>query len=194
MIPLFALSTFLRALLLGSTAIALENMALRHQLAVLQRSVRRPRLSRWDRILWVGLSRCWAGWRSSLLIVRPATVLAWHRQGFQLYWRWKSLPGTCPSPKSHPPDLAAIRDPGLAARRRSNSTTALPAWRRCVSQLAAAIMARSNGRGDYAARRTYRWCRPPTSRIGTTFPSCGGSTGRSSGASLVRERWVRVRW
>jgi putative transposase len=78
MIPLFALSTFLRALLLGSTAIALENMALRHQLAVLQRSVRRPRLSRWDRILWVGLSRCWAGWRSSLLIVRPATVLAWH--------------------------------------------------------------------------------------------------------------------
>jgi hypothetical protein len=54
----------------------------------------------------------------------------------------------CPSPKSHPPDLAAIRDPRLAARRRSNSTTALPAWRRCVSQLAAAIMARSNGRGD----------------------------------------------
>jgi putative transposase len=50
----------------------------------------RPRLSRWDRIFWVWLSRCWAGWRSSLLIVRPATVLAWHRQGFQLYWRWKS--------------------------------------------------------------------------------------------------------
>ena len=61
----------------GSTAIALENLALRDQLAVLQRSVRRPRLSRWDRILWVGLSRCWAsGWRSSLLIVQPATVLA----------------------------------------------------------------------------------------------------------------------
>jgi len=90
MIPLFALSTFLRALLFGSTAIALENVALRHQLAVLQRSVRRPRLTRWDRIFWVWLSRCWAGWRSSLLIVQPATVLAWHRRGFQLYWRWKS--------------------------------------------------------------------------------------------------------
>jgi putative transposase len=85
MIPLFPLSAFLRALLFGSTAIALENLALRHQLAVLQRSCRRPRLSRWDRILWVWLSRCWAGWRSSLLIVQPATVLAWHRQGFQLY-------------------------------------------------------------------------------------------------------------
>jgi transposase InsO family protein len=90
MIPLFALWTFLRALLFGSTAIALENLALRHQLAVLQRSARRPRLSRWDRIFWVWLSRYWAGWRSSLLIVTPATVLAWHRRGFQLYWRWKS--------------------------------------------------------------------------------------------------------
>jgi hypothetical protein len=76
MIPLFALSTFLRALLFGSTAIALENVALRHQLAVLQRSVRRPRPSRRDRIFCVWLSRCWAAWRSSLLIIQPATVLA----------------------------------------------------------------------------------------------------------------------
>lgn len=84
--------TFLRAVLFGSAAIALENMALRHQLAVLQRSVPRPRLARWDRIFWfwVWLSHLWAGWRSSLAIVQPATVLAWHRQGFQLYWRWKS--------------------------------------------------------------------------------------------------------
>ena len=82
--------TVLRALLFGSTAIALENLALRHQLAVLQGSVPRPRLSRGDRILWVWLLRVWANWRSSLVIVQPATVLAWHRQGFQLYWRWKS--------------------------------------------------------------------------------------------------------
>jgi putative transposase len=106
MIPLFALSTFLRAVLFGSTAIALENVALRHQLAVLQRSVRRPRLSRWDRICWVWLSRCWAGWRSSLLIVQPATVLAWHRQGFQLYWRWKSKTNPVGRPKLD----AEIRD------------------------------------------------------------------------------------
>jgi putative transposase len=37
------------------------------------------------------LSRVWTDWRSSLVIVQPATVLAWHRRGFQLYWRWKSL-------------------------------------------------------------------------------------------------------
>ena len=82
--------TFLRVFFGGAAAIVLENLALRHQLAVLQRSVSRPRLRRSDRAFWVGLSRLWTRWRSSLLIVQPATVLAWHRKGFQLYWRWRS--------------------------------------------------------------------------------------------------------
>jgi len=92
MIFVFGGWSFLRALLSGSSAIALEHIALRHQLTVLQRSITRPRLTRWDRILWVWLARCWTDWQSSLLIVQPATVLAWHRQGFRLYWRWKSRP------------------------------------------------------------------------------------------------------
>ena len=91
--------TFVRALLFGSAAIALENLALRHQLLVLQRSVGRPRLSRGDRIFWVWLSRLWAGWRTTLVIVRPATVLAWHRRGFQFYWRWKSRPNPVGRPR-----------------------------------------------------------------------------------------------
>ena len=74
--------TFVRALLFGSAAIALENLALRYQLLVLQRPVRRPRLARWDRVFWVWLSRVWVSWRSSLVIVQPATVLTWHRQDF----------------------------------------------------------------------------------------------------------------
>ena len=90
MILAIGLWTFLRTLLTGSAAVALESLALRHQLLVLQRSVRRPRLARRDRVLWVWLSQVWAGWRSSLVIVQPATVLAWHRQGFRLYWRWRS--------------------------------------------------------------------------------------------------------
>jgi len=45
-----------------------------------------------DRIFWVWLSRIWTGWRSSLIIVQPATVVAWHRKGFPLYWRWTSRP------------------------------------------------------------------------------------------------------
>ncbi len=64
----------------------------RHQLLILQRSSRGHKLHlRWtERVLWVWLSRLWNEWRSALLIVRPETVIAWHRQGFRLYWRWKS--------------------------------------------------------------------------------------------------------
>jgi len=90
MIIVLAVWTFLRALLGHSSAVALENIALRHQLMVLQRSVARPRLRRRDRVLWVCLAWLWPNWRASLVLVRPATVVAWHRQGFQLYWRWKS--------------------------------------------------------------------------------------------------------
>ncbi len=69
-----------------------EILALRHQLLVLQRSSHghRGRLGLADRVLWVWLSRLWNDWRSTLLIVKPETVIAWHRQGFRLYWRWKS--------------------------------------------------------------------------------------------------------
>jgi len=69
-----------------------EILALRHQLLVLQRSngSQRPRLSLADRLLWVWLSQLWSGWRSALMIVKPETVIAWHRRGFRLYWSWKS--------------------------------------------------------------------------------------------------------
>jgi transposase InsO family protein len=80
----------LRLLLLPRSQLVLENLALRQQLAVLRRSIRRPRLRPCDRVFWVWLSRCWAGWKDALAIVTPATVVGWHRQGFCLYWRWKS--------------------------------------------------------------------------------------------------------
>ena len=71
-------------------ALQLENLALRHQIGVLQRSTRRrPRLTPVDRLVWVWLSRVWSGWRSALAIVQPETVLAWHRAGFRLFWTWK---------------------------------------------------------------------------------------------------------
>src|SRR5438445_10830643 len=88
MIIVLGVCAFVRALLVNSAAVSLENVALRHQLAALQRSVGRPRLRRRDRLFWVGLSKLWAGWRASLVIVQPATVLAWHRQGFHLNCRW----------------------------------------------------------------------------------------------------------
>ena len=77
----------LRAFITDRSAIAAENLALRHQLCILQRSVRRSRLRQRDRILWVWLSQLWADWRSSLIIAKPETVIRWHRDGFRLYWR-----------------------------------------------------------------------------------------------------------
>ncbi|MCP4594339.1 MAG: hypothetical protein GY842_26720 [bacterium] len=71
----------------GRATIVAENLAPRHQLGVLQRSVKRPRLRQRDRILWVWLSRFWANWRSCLIIAKPDTVVRWHRDGFRFYWR-----------------------------------------------------------------------------------------------------------
>src|SRR6516225_10552764 len=65
------------------TALQLENLALRHQLTVLRRSVKRPKLITADRLLWAWLSQVWVDWRSSLLILKPETVIGWHRKGFR---------------------------------------------------------------------------------------------------------------
>jgi putative transposase len=85
---LFSMPTFFRPRL----ALQAEILALRHQLLVLQRSRRghKLRLGSADRALWVCLSRLWTEWRSALIIVKPETVIGWHRQGFRLYWKWKS--------------------------------------------------------------------------------------------------------
>src|SRR5437763_4410160 len=73
--------------------LVLENLLLRHQLAVLTRPTRtRPRaqLRIWDKLLWILARRLCAGWREHLAIITPETVVCWHRQGWRLFWRWKS--------------------------------------------------------------------------------------------------------
>ena len=85
-----ALLGALRAALRTRTDLALENLALRQQLALLRRRSKRPQFGRLDRLLWMWLSNQWAGWREALHLVRPATVIRWHRQGFRAFWTWKS--------------------------------------------------------------------------------------------------------
>jgi putative transposase len=87
---LHMLGCILRLLLLSRSRLILENLALRQQLAVLNRQRPRPTLRCGDRLFWVCLSRLWAGWRSALVVIQPDTVIHWHRQGFRLWWRWKS--------------------------------------------------------------------------------------------------------
>ena len=72
---------------------------LRHQLNVLQRSVKRPKLTAADRFFWAFLAATWRSWRSALIIVRPETVIGWHRKGFRLFWTWKSRHGRTGRPR-----------------------------------------------------------------------------------------------
>lgn len=69
---------------------ALEIIALRQQVAVLKRKRPRPTVNAGDRLFWTTLRRFWSRWREVLVIVKPETVVAWHRAGFRLYWRWRS--------------------------------------------------------------------------------------------------------
>jgi putative transposase len=68
----------------------LENLALRQQLGVLARGNPQFRLAQSDRLFWVALRRLWPGWRQTLVLVQPETVVRWHRAGFELYWKWLS--------------------------------------------------------------------------------------------------------
>jgi len=86
---LTAFFAFLSASFRSRTALQLEILALRHQIGVLQRSVKRPKLSPADCFLWAWLSLIWNGWQANVSIIRPATVIGWQRKGFGLFWSWK---------------------------------------------------------------------------------------------------------
>jgi putative transposase len=94
-----SLLLMLRSCFQTRASLQIEILALRHQLAVLQRQTKkRASLGATDRLLWVMLSRLWKQWSSVLVIVKPATVIGWHRKGFRLYWQWKSRSGRCGRP------------------------------------------------------------------------------------------------
>jgi hypothetical protein len=80
----------LRGWLRTKNDLALENAALRQQLAMYER--RRAQVRDADRLFWVVLTRIWPGWRKALVAVQPETVLRWHRAGWRRYWTWKSRP------------------------------------------------------------------------------------------------------
>ena len=91
---LLTLFASLRSWFRTRAALQIEILALRHQLTVLKRSrCGRLRLTSADRVFWVWLSGFWRNWHSALLIVKPETVIAWHRKGFRLYWAWKGRRG-----------------------------------------------------------------------------------------------------
>jgi len=93
----------------SGAALQLENLALRHQILVLQRSLRkRLKLTPGDRMLWVWLSRLWSDWRSALAIVKLETVIAWHSPVLDLEGAARPIRTTCHfprGPRSDPQDV-----------------------------------------------------------------------------------------
>ena len=74
----------------SKTQLVAENALLRQQLIILKRQAKRPKLTKSDRVILVVLASKVKAWREALLLVKPATLLGWHRQGFRLFWRFKS--------------------------------------------------------------------------------------------------------
>src|SRR5579864_8691966 len=105
----------------GHQAVAVENLALRLQLAAFKRKRKRPVLTQWDRLFWVGMSRLWSGWRDALVFVQPDTVVHWQRERFRKFWARLSQPKR--GRQGRPAIAAEIRQ--LILRM----ATANPLWR-----------------------------------------------------------------
>ena len=96
---LSATLTYLRAFLVSRHNLGLEAAALRQQLTVYKRKQPRPKLHRFDRLFWIALRRLWTDWADALVLVKPDTVVSWHRAGFRLFWRWRSRARRAGRPK-----------------------------------------------------------------------------------------------
>ncbi len=107
----FAISLLqcLLALFRGREEQVIVELALRQQLAVYAQDHPRPRLSPLDRAFWVTLSRLWPRWKDHLVVVRPETVVRWHRDGFRRYWRSISTPGPGRPPISEETKALIVR-------------------------------------------------------------------------------------
>ena len=103
------LLTLINALLADRSRLALENVALRQQLTILRRSVKRARIDDSDRVFWILMRRLVGNWRDTLLIVQPDTVVRWHRNGWRYYWRRTSQRGKPGRPKIDPEVIEMIR-------------------------------------------------------------------------------------
>jgi hypothetical protein len=111
MLPVIsALLAFMASLVRSRISLSLENVALRHQLAVYQQTIHRPRLSPSDRVFWSWLSQLWPGWQSALAFVQPQTVIVWQRKRFLDHWRRLSQQGKPGRPAIAKEVRALIRD------------------------------------------------------------------------------------
>src|SRR5499425_1896774 len=174
----------------GQAALQAENIALRHQVTVLQRThTKRPVLKPGDRCLWVWLSRLWSGLRSALIVVMPETVIGWHRQGFCWYWTFKVRHGKAGRPQVP----KQIRDL-IRTMSRENPIWGAPRIHselmKLNIQISQASIAKYMVRSPKPPSQTWRTFlnfRPSTSSLSTPF-------GLKFSSSLSSSRMIEDAW
>jgi len=160
------LAIAVRVFFMCRTDLALEILALRQQVAVLKRKRSRPKLSRMDPLFWTALRSAWFRWAEVPLIVKPETVVSWHRAGFRLYWRWRSR-----GPAAGRATITAEIQELIRRMARENRSWGAPKIHGELLKLGFVLSERSVSRYLRAVRRRgdpgKRWisspCRPSTS-------------------------------
>jgi hypothetical protein len=155
--PLLALAAAFLAFFRQRAALQLEILALRHQLGVLQRSVKRPKLTAADRFLWDWLAAVWTDWQPSSILIKPAMVIGWHRKGFRLFWTWKIQRGK-PSRPAVPADVRSL----IRAMSRDNPLWGAPRIRGELLKLGIAV-------GETSVSKYMVRLRKPPSQTWRTF-------------------------
>jgi hypothetical protein len=158
----------------GHRQLALENLALRHQLAVYKRTVSRPPLRRTDRLCWVALARVWADWRRPLVIVTPDTVLRWQRRRFRQYWTKLSARPTAAARLSTPRSK-----PWSGEWPRRIYATCCPCWP-CKKNRVAATRVAARTLSGRDGRMSWRTAGGPD------LPSLSGREGPPPGSTPAR--------
>jgi len=138
-------------------ALQVEVLALRHQLGVLHRSVKRPKLTAADRFFWAWLSELWSDWRTALVIVKPETVIAWQRKSFRLFWTWKVRSGN----PGRPAVTKEVRD---LIRRMSREN---PIWG--APRIHGELLKLGIDIGETSVSKYMVRCRKPPSQTWRTF-------------------------
>ena len=77
---------FIRLLFKNRHNLILENLLLRQQIIILKRKTKKPKLKNIDRIILIWISKLWNNWKSALIIVKPETLIGWHKRGFKFFW------------------------------------------------------------------------------------------------------------
>ncbi len=138
-------------------ALQVEVLALRHQLGVLHRSVKRPKITAADRLFWAWLSELWSDWRAALVIVKPETVIAWQRKSFRLFWTWKVRSGN----PGRPAVTKEVRD---LIRRMSREN---PIWG--APRIHGELLKLGIDIGETSVSKYMVRCRKPPSQTWRTF-------------------------